>query len=312
MVKTLKLLARTARPRQWLKNLALFTGIIFSGQLLNPTKFSRVGLAVLLFSILTSAVYIFNDLWDIESDRKHPFKRRRPLAAGELSAPLALFVAISGFTLSLFFMAQLGFFFFLLGLIYFLMQVSYTIRLKQVPILDVLTIASGFILRVYAGAVVIDTHINVWLLLCVISFSLFLAVGKRRSELTLLSGRSIKAEGSRKVLGCYTEQLLDVYCGMFANTAWLTWTLYTFLQPPVTLERAKLVQFFSVLPRTFYSQKWLMLTIPFVIYGVMRYLQLIYEKNKGESPARILLSDKPLITAILIWVTMTVGIIYLI
>lgn len=312
MVKTLKLIFKTVRPRQWLKNLALFTSLVFSGLLFDPESFRQIVVATIFFTILTSSVYIFNDILDVEADRKHPFKRKRPIASGDLAIPLALFLAISGFVVGLFLMAGVSFFFFVIGLTYLTIQIAYAMWLKHQPILDVLTIASGFILRVYAGAVVINAHTNVWLLLCIISFSLFLAVGKRRSELTLLRGQEVKLKDSRKVLQHYTDNLLDVYCGMFANTSWLTWTLYAFLQPPVSFSHGKIIDLFTILPRTFYSQKWLMITVPFVIYGVMRYLQLIYEKNEGESPARILLSDKPLITDIFIWGILVVGVIYLI
>jgi len=170
-----------------------------------------------------------------------------------------------------------------------------------------LAIASGFILRVYAGAVVINTHINIWLLLCVVSFSLFLAVGKRRSELTLLEGQL--AFKHRRALFSYPEKLLDLYISMFANTTWLTYALFAFLQPPIrTTER--IVLFWADLPLAFRNQKWLMITIPVVIYGVMRYLQLIYEKNEGESPAKILVSDKPLLGAVVLWGLMVMVVIY--
>ncbi|MBU0619331.1 UbiA prenyltransferase family protein [Patescibacteria group bacterium] len=312
MVKTLNLLAKTVRPRQWVKNLALYTGLVLTGQLFNSTKLVQVSLAVVYFTLLSATIYIFNDILDIKADKKHPFKKHRPIAAGELPIPVALFFGLSGVIISLYLMVQLGWFYFFIGLTYLIFQLGYSLWLKHVPILDVLMIASGFILRVYAGAVVIDAHINAWLLLCIISFSLFLAVGKRRGELTLLSGQAIAVNQSRKVLAHYSNQLLDVYCGMFANSSWLTWTLYTFVQPPIIIERHRLINLFTALPRTFYSEKWLMLTIPLVIYGVMRYLQLVYENNQGESPERILLSDRPLIGTIVIWVGLIIAIIYLI
>lgn len=305
MVKQFFLLVKAARPRQSLKNLSLFTGLIFSGWLFIPAKFWTTIAAFVIFSILTGSVYIFNDIIDLEQDKKHPFKKRRPLASGRLSLPLALFANLVGFFISLFLGWSLSFFLFLGMIGYLLLQFVYTFWLKKQPIIDVITIAFGFIIRVYTGAAVIGAHLNVWLLLCVISFSLFLAIGKRRSELTLLQGQA----GSRQVLGRYPEKLLDVYTAMFANTTWLTYALFTFMFPAFTFS-GKALTLLSILPSTFYSQKWLMATIPLVIYGVMRYLHLIYEKNQGESPAEILTADRPMILTVGLWGLLVVGILY--
>ena len=307
MVQTLRYLLETARPRQWLKNLSLFTGLVFTGWLFIPEKFWTVAWAALLFSLITSAVYIFNDSIDASSDRKHPLKRKRPIAAGKLPLPLALFTAIFLGALGLGLAVKLSFFFFLLALGYLMLHFFYSLYLKQLAIIDVLAIASGFIIRVYAGAVVIDAHINVWLLLCIVSFSLFLAIGKRRSERTLLLAR--KADETRQVLTHYPETLLNIYTAMFANTTWLTYALFAFLQPPI-IHQGRLLSLMSVVPKAFVNQKLLMITVPVVIYGVMRYLQLIYEKGKGESPEKILLSDRPLLIAVFLWGFLVVGVIY--
>lgn len=307
MVQTFRLLVKTARPRQWLKNLSLFTGLVFTGWLFIPEKFITVLWAAILFSLITSAVYIFNDIIDAPADRLHPLKRKRPIASGKLPIPIAFFTAVLLATSGLFFAVNLSFFFFFLCLTYALLHLVYSLYLKKMAILDVLAIASGFILRVYAGAVVIDAHINVWLLLCVISFSLFLAIGKRRSERTLL-----KAQGdqkTRKVLTHYPDELLNIYTSMFANTTWLTYALFTFLQPTVTPE-GHLLTIMSVVPRAFVNRKLLMITVPVVIYGVMRYLQLIYEKGEGESPAKVLTSDKPLLISVFLWGILVIGVIY--
>ena len=200
---------------------------------------------------------------------------------------------------------SLSFFLFLTLVAYLILQIVYTCWLKNTPIMDVMVIALGFIIRVYSGAFIIGAHINVWLLLCIISFALFLAVGKRRSELTLIQG---KIE-TRKVLGRYPEKLLDLYTAMFANTTWLTYALFTFMFPVFSF-KGKALTLLSYLPRTFRSEKWLMLTIPIVIYGVMRYLQLIYEKNQGESPEKILTADKPMLITVSLWMLMVVGILY--
>jgi len=305
MAKYGYLLFKEARPRQWLKNLSLFVGLVFSGWLFIPEKFWTVTTAFLIFSLLTSSVYILNDIIDLESDKKHPFKRKRPIASGKLPIPLALFVSLVGFFVSLALGWSLSFFLFLAMMAYLFIQLVYTSWLKHIPIMDVLMIALGFIVRVYAGAMIIGAHINVWLLLCIISFSLFLAIGKRRSELTLLQGRT----ASRKVLGRYPEKLLDIYTSMFANTTWVTYALFTFMFPAFTF-KGKVLTLLADLPRTFRSEKWLMVTIPIVIYGVMRYLHLIYERNEGESPERVLTSDKPMLVTVGIWGVMVIGILY--
>lgn len=204
----------------------------------------------------------------------------------------------------------LTFFFFLACLGYLFLHILYTLWLKHVPILDLLAIASGFIIRVYAGAVVVNGHMNVWFLLTVVSLSLFLAVGKRQSERTLLLGRGEELSDHRSTLVGYSQRLLDVYTSMFANTTWITYAMFTFLQPQPVLTRPRIVGFLAELPHTFSTQKWLMATIPVVVYGVMRYLQLIYERNEGESPDRVLFSDKPLLSAVVTWGMMVVIIIY--
>lgn len=298
-------LFKEARPRQALKNLALYTGLVFSGWLFIPEKFWTVTGSFLVFSLLTSAIYIFNDIKDLEQDRLHPFKKFRPLAAGKLPIPIALFFSLGGMFISLTLGWLISYFLFLAMIAYIGLQLAYTMKLKHQPIFDVMAIALGFVLRVYAGAFIIGAHINAWLLLCIISFSLFLAIGKRRSELTLLQGQS----ASRKVLGRYPEKLLDLYTAMFANTTWLTYALFAFMFPAFEF-KGKILTLLSTLPHTFRSEKWLMLTIPVVIYGVMRYLQLIYEKNQGESPEKILTSDKPMLTTVIVWGLMVVTILY--
>ena len=304
------LILKSARPRQWLKNLALFAALIFSGQLFISLSFIRVVWAFFVFSFLTSSVYLFNDVVDAPLDRRHPYKRYRPIASGKLPMPLALFLAVSGFFVSLALAGQLSFFFFLFSFAYLLLHILYSLWIKRVPILDLLAIATGFIIRVYAGAVVVDAHMNVWFLFTVISLSLFLAVGKRQSERTLLVGRGEILVGHRATLIGYSQRLLDVYTSMFANTTWITYALFTYQHPQPVITRPRVVGFLAELPHTFAAQKWLMITVPIVVYGVMRYLQLIYERNEGESPDKVLVSDTPLLTAVLVWGVMVVTIIY--
>jgi hypothetical protein len=173
--------------------------------------------------------------------------------------------------------------------------------------MDVIAIAGGFILRVYAGAFAINVHMNVWFLLCVVSLALFLTVGKRRAELAILDEKA--APRHRKTLSFYSATLLDSYLSMFANSAWLAYALFTFFAPPPPVSQR--LPFLTELPLTLAgTNKWLMITIPIVIYGVMRYLHIIYQGSRAESPERVLLADKPLLTTVIIWGIAVVIILY--
>lgn len=313
MAQTLYQLFKEARPRQWIKNLTLFAAIFFTGQLLNYELLVTTVIAFLVFCAASSSLYIFNDLNDLEKDRLHPFKKNRPLASGKLDRRLAIGVATIASALALFFAAQISPGFLVIVLAFYLLQIAYSTYLKNVILLDILAIAGGFILRVFAGETATGFHIDIWLFLTVISGALFIAIGKRRSELTLLSGwnGTIPAK-TRATLSRYSEKMLDVYLSMFANSTWITYAFYSFLQRPPTLRR-RIINIFEGTDLTLLTErKWLMLTIPFVIYGVMRYLQLIYEKNEGESPEKVLLSDKPLMTTAILLGLMIFGIIYVI
>lgn len=301
---------RTARPRQWLKNFSLFAALIFSGRLFLLDSLLRVVLAFVIFSILASSTYLFNDIVDIPLDRRHPIKSKRPVASGKLPLPLVFFLSVAGVFLSLALALKLSFFFFITSLAYFVLQLMYSLWLKQVAILDLLTIATGFILRVYAGAFVLGAHMNVWFLLTVVSLSLFLAVGKRQSERTLLIGRGEKLAGHRSTLAAYHPRLLDVYTSMFANATWITYAMFTFLHDQPIVSRPYMIGLIASLPQTLVYKKWLMITVPVVVYGVMRYLQLIYLKKEGESPDEVLISDKPLLASVLTWVFLVIFVIY--
>lgn len=320
------LLLKTARPRQWIKNIAMYAALIFSGFFFyTPTNdwpyFFTVTFAVLVFSLLTSAVYIINDIIDIEADRVHPFKRKRPLASGLLS------IRTAGITVALLLFAvfylslYLQPFFRVTIAAYFILQILYATVTKNIPILDVLSIAAGFLLRIYAGAVVVNLHMSVWFLLTIISASLFLAVGKRQSERTLLTGKNLEQlpeptlkQGlgkTRKTLKNYSQRLLDQYTAMFANSTWLTYALFAFQRDNIRPEGG-LLEVYTLLPRTLQSEKLLMLTVPFVIFGVMRYLLLIYEDNQGESPETVLLRDKPLLTTCFMFGLVTLVVLYVV
>jgi 4-hydroxybenzoate polyprenyltransferase len=196
--------------------------------------------------------------------------------------------------------------------VYLFIQFLYSTFLKTIAVVDILSIATGYILRVYAGEAASGFHISVWLMLTTISVSLFLAIGKRRSELTLLSSsKDVNIVAVRKSLSHYSERLLDVYASIFATSTFISYSLFTFLEIPKRLSVSLSVFLPDFLP-DFFQRKWLMITIAPVVYGLMRYLQDIYEKREGESPERVLLSDKPLLVTVITWVVLVIGIIYFI
>lgn len=305
-------IVRLLRIRQWIKNLAVFAAITFAGKLFEQDSLEKVIIAFGAFCLLSSSIYIINDFFDREKDRLHPVKRYRPLAHGDVSLfsamGIAALLALSAFLLSLFVTPA----FLALITVYFMLQISYSFFLKHIAVVDILALAAGYILRVYAGEFASGYHISVWLLLTTISLSLFLAVGKRRSELTLVASYTGgKIAATRKSLSHYSERLLDVYTSVFATSTFISYTLFTFLENPKGFTLALdvfLPDFFT----TFLQRKWLMVTILPVVYGIMRYMQDIYEGDEGESPEKVLLSDVPLLATVVIWALLVITIIYFI
>ncbi|MFZ3301436.1 MAG: decaprenyl-phosphate phosphoribosyltransferase [Microgenomates group bacterium] len=295
---------KIARLIHWVKNLAIFGALLLTGTLYETGLFKDVLEAFFAFSFATSATYIFNDIIDAAADRLHPVKKNRPIAAGKLPMFIAILELIGFVVLSLAMAAYINQLLFTLILVYLGMQIFYSLGLKNIPVIDILIIASGFIIRVYAGAFVIDAHLSVWFLLCVVSASLFLAAGKRRSEINLLEAIS---GGTRKSLTKYSTELLNSYVTMFGNATWMSWSLYTFFESP----KASL-DFWMVLAevsRATTIDKLMMLTIPVVIFGIMRYEALIFE-GKSEAPEKLLLTDKALIIAVGLWIALVYWIIY--
>lgn len=287
---------KAARPTQWVKNLALFAALVFSGNLFVDSLFLRVVWALFIFCLASSATYLFNDVADRATDRQHPLKRQRPIARGTISVELALFLATTLSFISLYLASFVSFFFFLTLLSYLILQILYSMVLKRLIVFDILAIAAGFIFRVYAGAFVINAHLSVWFLLCVVSLSLFLASGKRRAELTL--GRSI-----------YKPEVLDSYLAMFGNAAWVSWALFTFFEPPPPIGAVLPIIYDLPLALAGVS-KWLMITIPIVIFGIMRYLKIIYEGFGAATPERVLWRDKQLLGAVAVWGILVIAVIY--
>lgn len=311
MKKLLRNIFRLLRPRQWIKNFAIFAAILFSGQLFNPYAFQQAFFGFLIFCALSSAIYIINDIFDVEKDRLHPFKKFRPLASKQVPIPLAFALAIvlgiGSISLSYLISPE----FFVIAIIYFLLHLSYSAFLKHIEIVDTLALAAGYMLRVFAGEFVNDSHISAWLTLTVISLSLFLAIGKRRSELTLLlsqpGGQAIS--NTRKTLSHYSEKLLDVYLSIFATSTFISYSLFTFFENPAGLQFMTNLIPADILG-SYLQRKWLMVTIIPVAYGIMRYLQRIYEKHEGESPERVLFSDRPLLASVIIWAILVVLLTY--
>lgn len=303
---------RLIRPRQWIKNIAIFAAITFTGYLFEWSALQKVILAFCVYCSLSSSIYIVNDIFDREKDRLHPIKKYRPIAHRDIAVSTAivyaLVLAIGAFVGGLFVTPA----FFLSIIVYFVMQFLYSLVLKHIAVVDILILAAGYILRVYAGEFATGLHISVWLLLTTISLSLFIAIGKRRQELTLVAKYSqSEMKLTRKSLSHYSERLLDVYASIFATSTFISYALFTFLENPSGLKISLDILMPDFLP-DFFHRKWLMITIIPVVYGLMRYLQDIYEKGEGESPEKVFLSDTPLLVTVGAWVLLVLTIIYVI
>lgn len=315
MKKVIRNYLRLLRPRQWIKNFAIFAALLFSGSMFENSFLRLAIYGFLVFCAVSSSIYIINDLFDIQKDKLHPFKRYRPLASGDVQINMSIILAIILAAAALLGSYYISLPFLIITIIYLILQLSYSIVLKHTAVIDILALAGGYILRVYAGEIVIgyQYHISVWLFLTTISLSLFLAVGKRRRELTLVSQHnSNNIAAIRKSLSHYSERLLDVYASIFATSTFISYSLFTFLensQNPQTVTNEVLLPEF--LP-PYLQRKWLMITILPVVYGLMRYLQDIYEKHEGESPERVLFTDKFLFATVLIWLFLVFIVIYII
>jgi 4-hydroxybenzoate polyprenyltransferase len=289
--KMLRDLIKTMRPKQWPKNVFVFAALVFDRKLLDPVWFGRTLAAFLLFCLLSSTVYLINDLADIEKDRQHPKKRNRPLASGRLPRRVAILAAtafgIVGLSLSFLLDMMFG----VVAVLYLGLMILYTFRLKNIVIVDVMTIAAGFVLRVAAGVVVIPVErFSPWLYVCMTLLALFMAVGKRRHELTLLAG---DAGNHRAILEEYNIQFLDDMIGLVTSTTVIAYSLYTFSAPNLPANHT------------------MMLTIPFVLYGLFRYLYLVRVKGLGGAPEDLVLHDRPLLATVALFGLSAVLILYL-
>ena len=279
------------RPEQWTKNLLVFAALIFAQRLFEPTALLEATAAFAIFCALSSVVYLINDIADRESDRQHPLKSRRPIAAGHLSVSTALPIAaaLGAISISAAFLLSLRF-----GVVasgYLGLMVLYSGPLKHIVILDVLTIALGFVLRAVAGAVAINVMISHWLFVCTILLALFISLAKRRHELVLLADGAIS---HRPILGEYSAYLLDQMIAIVAASTLISYVFYTI--SPETIAK--------------FGTSWLGLTIPFPLYGIFRYLYLVHKREGGGSPADLLVNDRPLLACVTLWVAAIVLIIY--
>ena len=279
------------RPKQWTKNLVIFAGLVFSQNFFHLGFLEVSVLAFIAFCLNASSVYIINDIKDLEQDRLHPVKKFRPLPAGRISTRQAAFLSVILAVISLALAFWLNLHYGALLALYWVMMIVYSFALKHVVIVDIMIISAGFIIRAVSGAVVLDVMISRWLLACAIFLSLFLILAKRRNEIVELGAN---ASEHRAILDEYGERFLDQMIAVVTACTVISYVLYTV--DPGTVQK-------------FHTAN-LILTVPFVIYGIFRYLYLVYQKNMGGRPEMILLADRPLLLSVFLWVAVSVFILY--
>lgn len=282
---------KLARPSQWTKNGLLFAALVFAGEIRNFAKLETVVVAFALFCLLSSAIYTFNDIVDRGVDRRHPVKRRRPLASGAITvggaAGFAAVLAIVGLVGAWMIRMEL----LVVAVIFLILNILYTVALKHVVIIDVLTVALSFVVRAYAGAAAIDVPASKWMLITTLLLALFLSFGKRRHELVVLD---TDASDHRASLTTYTPYLLDQMIAVTTPSVLVVYMFYTFSSE--VSEKLGTDQLY--------------LTIPFVVYGIFRYLYLIHSKEEGGSPTSLLLADKPILVTVVLWLLTSILILY--
>jgi 4-hydroxybenzoate polyprenyltransferase len=283
-------LLKTMRPKQWTKNVFVLAALVFDAKLLVPHFLIKGVLAFALFCAISSAVYLINDLVDVEKDREHPAKRNRPLASGQLAPSVAVAAALTLVIASLLVSYLLDRSFASVAAAYLLLMILYSLWLKNIVLVDVLTVAGGFMLRVAAGVAVVQAaRFSPWLYLCTVFGALFIAISKRRHELVLLSEN---ANAHRSIFDEYNIALLDDMIRMVTASTAMAYSLYTFSAPNLPQNHA------------------MMLTIPFVLYALFRYMYLIQVKGEGGTPEDLILRDKPLLLVIALWGLAAIVILY--
>ncbi len=286
------LLVKLARPAQWLKNGIILLALIFAGEMTHPKKVELTLLAIAIYCLLSSAVYTFNDLVDREKDREHPLKKRRPIASGEVSVGTATVMILILCGVGLVGAWLMNMAFFVTAVVFLGLNVLYTVWLKNIVIVDAMAVAFGFVVRAYAGAFAIEVPASKWMLINTLLLALFLAFGKRRHELVVLEEG---ATAHRKILGRYSPYLLDQLIAVVTPSVLVMYMLYSFS----TEVSVKL------------GTQNLFATIPFVVYGLFRYLYLIHKEEKGGSPTRILITDVPIMTTVILWLITSSLVLYM-
>lgn len=283
---------KSLRFQQWIKNFFVFAPLIFSQNVFNLPLLIKTVLAFVLFCILSGAAYLLNDIQDLNEDKLHPVKSKRPLASGKLEKKHAFFASLLLVLLGLTGAYFLNINFFVVLLVYFILQIAYSNWLKHVVIIDVFLIATGYFLRVIAGGLAISVQISPWLFICSILIALFLALSKRRHELVLLAK---SAEIHRPILKEYTPQLLDQMIAVVTASTVVSYCLYTVSNE--TVEK--------------FGTMNLLFTVPFVLYGIFRYLYLVHQKDEGGSPEALIIKDKPLLVDLFLWIATAMLILYI-
>lgn len=329
LMKTVLIYARALRVNQWTKNFVIFAAILFTGKLFHPALFWQSCIAFILFCLLSSASYVLNDIIDYQYDRKHPMKKYRPVASGAISIPQATFIVffLTITTLLLTLLFSLNFFFLSLG--FLLLHYLYSLYLKRFPVIDIFTISFSFVLRTLAGVVATGFHVPIWLLMTIFFISLFMATVKRHAELVT------QGSSTRESLYRYKNHLLYFLSATFATMTIVSYALYTYtlyLEPASQSiftesticdqlytsakdkKKCNDLEIVKAVPRLFpdlEARKLMMLTIPFVVYGIARYAQLLYEREEGERPEKIITTDKPLLMTMGLWALFIILLIYI-
>lgn len=289
-MSTLAAVARSLRPQQWVKNAFVFATIVFAQQAHRPELLLRVTVAFAAFCALSSAVYLLNDLLDRDADRLHPEKRRRPIASGALApapAAAAALLLAGGALVASALLSPLSFW---IAALYLAQNVAYSLALKRVAVLDVMVVAAGFLLRAWAGSAAIDVHMSRWLVLCTALLALFLGFVKRRQELASWD----RVGEQRPVLRDYTLGYLDQVISIVTASTIVAYTLYVF--SPEVADKL--------------GTHWMALTLPFVLYGIFRYLHLVHRDGRGENPTRLILGDVPLLATLALWGATALAVLY--
>ena len=283
---------RSLRPNQWTKNFFVFAALVFAQKVFERRLVLRTIAAFAVFCVLSGALYLVNDVVDIDEDRVHPKKSKRPIAAGLLRTDTAVGLAAALSAASLIASYALGWRFFIACALYFVLQLAYSLKLKHVVILDVFIVSSGFVLRVIGGGLVIGVPLSSWLLICTTLLALFIAMNKRRHELVLLEDN---ASDHRPILREYSPYLLDQMISVVTASTVMAYCLYTVSEDTVKK----------------FGTSNLIVTTPFVLYGIFRYLYLVHQKGKGGSPEELILKDRPLAAAVVLWIASVVAVLYL-